>query len=349
MELEEPSSRRGGEKVAQRPQATSESSEETETHECRSGEFQRSGVLEESYPVLATSIVLETDYVLEPASHSLVESSDVPNSGKIERPGPYDILLGREKSYQIHQGNRRLHKIVAAHKPYYMRSKQKEKCEIAKMIMKLVKESDSEPVRFLRREGHFWGEVPSEVAREKVSHALRCKARKRNRCKARKRNRSEDPSSEDAVLTCPPFGPPPLMGAAPLSTSAGVADGNHPLRKPIPYNEVSAPAFPTAAVYMHYVSLPVALPPSWGQPYHATLPRPTRMGGLGISLTAPGSYIPVPRVPYGMQMTMPRGPRGYSETPVGMLSDHQILETLLQRRQARTLVPDRPQFPPFSF
>ena len=344
MELEKPS-RRGGEKVPQRPQATSESSEETETNECRSGEFQRSGVLEKSYPVLATSIVLETNSVLEPASHSLAESSDVPNSGKIESPRPYDVLFGRGKPYQIHKGNRRLHRIVAAHKPRYLKSKQNKKCEIAKMILRLVKEGNSEPVRFLRREGYFWVEVPYEVAREKVSHALRCRTKKID---------PPDDPSRDGILIYPPFAGRPLMGAPPLSIPTGTAFGNRPrllsAEQPKPCNTVSAaPAVLPAAIYMNSALLPMASPPSWG--HFCARPGPAMGGFLGIRLPAPESYVPrMVGVPYGLQTTMSRGPRGYSDTPVGMLSDNQILGALLQRRQARTFVPDRrPQFfPPFS-
>jgi hypothetical protein len=332
MEVKEPAS--VGKNVAQRCQAPpSESSEETETSGSCSGEFQSLSV-EVSSPVLDTSAVLEVNPVLGPAAPSL-ESSDVPNSGKVERPGPYDVLLGRGRSYQIHQGNRRLHKIVAAHKPFYLRSKQKRKCEIAKMVMKLVKESNSEPVRFLRREECFWVEVPSEVAREKVSHALRCKAKKAD-------TRSGGDPSEDSILICPPFGRP-LMGAV-LSTPVGAAYGNRPL-KPMPYDAELAPVSP-AVIYMNSVSLPTPSPPSWGQAY----PRPgPAMGELGVRLAAPESYIPrMLRAPYGMQIPTPRGPRrSYSAgTPVGMLSDDQILE-ILQRRQARTFVPNRPEFPPF--
>jgi hypothetical protein len=347
MERKEPSS--GGKEVVQRHQAPSESSEETATNESCSGEEFLSVVVQESSPVLDASIVLEANPGLEPAAHSRIESSGVPNSGKIERPGPYDVLFGRGKPYQIHKGNRRFHKIVAAHKPRYLRSKQNQKCDIAKMVIKLVQQGNSAPVRFLRREGYFWVEVPNEVAREKVSHALRCKTKKADR---------SDVPSEDAISICPPFGPRSLMlGAAPLSTPAAAIYGNRlPLlsEQPKPYNAVPAPALVSAAICMpNSVSLPMASPPSWGGQANARRPGPTMGGLLGARLAAPESFI-LPRmlgVPYGIQMAMSRsGPRsGYTGTPVGMLSEDQILETLLQRRQARTFVPGRPQFfPSFS-
>ena len=71
----------------------------------------------------------------------------------------------------------RLHKLVDFHRKKYLQSKRFDKCVIAKQIVRVIKETSG---RFLKRAGDgldYWVVVSDEVAREKVSHALRSKVR----------------------------------------------------------------------------------------------------------------------------------------------------------------------------
>ena len=71
----------------------------------------------------------------------------------------------------------RLHKLVDFHREKYLQSKRFDKCVIAKQIVRVIKETSG---RFLKRAGDgldYWVVVSDEVAREKVSHALRSKVR----------------------------------------------------------------------------------------------------------------------------------------------------------------------------
>jgi hypothetical protein len=100
---------------------------------------------------------------------------------RITNPSSRDVLFGRGKPFQSHPGNVYLHKIVNMHKDRYLKSRRYDKLAIAEEIVSEIKEgSNGTPGRFLKRaEGEdHWVEVSSEVAREKVSHALRGKPRK---------------------------------------------------------------------------------------------------------------------------------------------------------------------------
>jgi hypothetical protein len=100
---------------------------------------------------------------------------------RIDMPGPFDVICGRGRPYQEHHGNKRLHAIVAVHKPRYFISKRHEKKGIAEMIVSSIKNDGTQPGRFLKRTDDdndvVWEEVSSKNAREKVSHVLRFKGR----------------------------------------------------------------------------------------------------------------------------------------------------------------------------
>jgi hypothetical protein len=98
---------------------------------------------------------------------------------RITEPSSFDVLFGRGKPYQEHEGNRRLHQCVVYYRDSYSRSLRRDKMVIAQTIVRLIKDSSQHPGRFLRRlkgpDEEYWCEVSDTVAREKVSHALRAK------------------------------------------------------------------------------------------------------------------------------------------------------------------------------
>eukprot|EP00980_Cylindrotheca_fusiformis_P003722 scaffold824_cov129-Cylindrotheca_fusiformis.AAC.2 len=97
-------------------------------------------------------------------------------------PGPFDVLLGRQKLCQEHVGNLRYrHLILSCQADYEVASKQ-EKTVIAERIVKEVH----------RKGGHFlteyfadYVEVSDIVARKKVAHAFRSQRKIQNRKKDR--------------------------------------------------------------------------------------------------------------------------------------------------------------------
>jgi hypothetical protein len=92
------------------------------------------------------------------------------------------LALKYNQPFQGHQGNMRLHKIVNLHKERYLSSRRYDKLAIADDIVRDIKSGRrGEPGRFMKRANgeEYWIEVGDDVAREKVSHALRGKPRKK--------------------------------------------------------------------------------------------------------------------------------------------------------------------------
>jgi hypothetical protein len=101
-------------------------------------------------------------------------------ASQIITPSPNDVLFGRGKPYQAHEGNVRLHKMVKLQKQRYLNSRRYDKLAIAEEIVKEVQNGrPGEPGRFMKRADgeEYWEEVSNTIAREKVSHALRGKPR----------------------------------------------------------------------------------------------------------------------------------------------------------------------------
>ena len=123
--------------------------------------------------------------------------------GILLHPTKYDVLCGRGRPYQEHSGNLRLHKIVNSYKAKYSNSTRSEKPVIAEDIVKQIKNRKNNTAgRFLRRckLSSCWFEVSDDVAREKVSHALRGK-RQRNI------SDSEDSDTEESASASQPSEP----------------------------------------------------------------------------------------------------------------------------------------------
>jgi hypothetical protein len=144
-----------------------------------SGEITTADTVIADTPVAAAAVA--------PVSSSGIVAAAVSQTPKdprlIETPEPSDILFGRGKPFQSHPGNIRLHEIVNLQKDNYSRSRRFDKLAIADAIVHQIKTEGAPPGRFLRRvEGQdCWEVVPDELAREKVSHALRGKVKQANR------------------------------------------------------------------------------------------------------------------------------------------------------------------------
>lgn len=95
----------------------------------------------------------------------------------IYQPERYDVLLGRGRGHVTNPGNRRLQIAVNMHKDRYNSSAttRAEKTKITTDIVHFIKCCGSEQGRFLKYHGisGCWFEVEDEVARLKVSQALR--------------------------------------------------------------------------------------------------------------------------------------------------------------------------------
>ena len=96
--------------------------------------------------------------------------SDKRTKKKISKPSSFDVLFGRGKPYQGHEGNIRLHKIVNVHKERYLKSRRDDKFAIAEEIVQYIKQggdgsdgskSKKQRGRFLKRvDGEeYWVEV----------------------------------------------------------------------------------------------------------------------------------------------------------------------------------------------
>lgn len=91
-------------------------------------------------------------------------------------PKPFDVLLGRGRWYASHAGNRRLQIFINMHLEEYQATQSRpEKTKITNEILHMVKICGKQPGRFLKYEDTVrgWVEVNDEVARLKISQAMR--------------------------------------------------------------------------------------------------------------------------------------------------------------------------------
>jgi hypothetical protein len=90
--------------------------------------------------------------------------------------GPFDVLLGRGRGTQQHEGNQRFQAMINANKDLYNSFQSRdEKTSTTREIVQLIKTSGDEIGRFLKFDSatRGWVEVDDEVARVKVAQALR--------------------------------------------------------------------------------------------------------------------------------------------------------------------------------
>lgn len=91
---------------------------------------------------------------------------------RITIPGPFDVLLGREKISQEHVGNVRYHFVIDTHIDHFESSSVREKTAVTREMVQLIKASGG---RFLKLDNTGWAEVSDEDARKKVASAFRSK------------------------------------------------------------------------------------------------------------------------------------------------------------------------------
>jgi len=100
-------------------------------------------------------------------------------SNAIKTPNAYDVLLGRGKPFQNHDGNQSMLRIVDMYRKRYHESERAFKHEIIEEVLDIIK---SRGGRFLERiddfEKSFWNQVPHRMAYRKVGHAFRSIARR---------------------------------------------------------------------------------------------------------------------------------------------------------------------------
>eukprot|EP00934_Nitzschia_sp_Nitz4_P005948 Nitzschia sp. Nitz4//scaffold210_size37948//12164//13177//NITZ4_007688-RA/size37948-processed-gene-0.48-mRNA-1//-1//CDS//3329541924//5938//frame0 len=92
-------------------------------------------------------------------------------------PGPGDVLLGRGKPFQSHQGNQFMLQLVDQFRTGYLKSDRKGKHLIIEQVLGFIKERGG---RFLMRVDYenYWVEVKRSISYRKVGHAFRSKARR---------------------------------------------------------------------------------------------------------------------------------------------------------------------------
>jgi hypothetical protein len=101
-----------------------------------------------------------------------------------ETPGYFDVLLGRGRTHLRHPGNERMRSAADMHSMRYNATTlRKEKTAITQQIVEIIQSSGDPPGRFLEfdREVDGWVKVGDEVARRKVSHAIRYDSRYKKR------------------------------------------------------------------------------------------------------------------------------------------------------------------------
>mmetsp|Transcript_8785 Transcript_8785/g.21449 ORF Transcript_8785/g.21449 Transcript_8785/m.21449 type:complete len:416 (+) Transcript_8785:168-1415(+) len=117
-------------------------------------------------------------------------------SNIIKTPNVHDVLLGRGKPFQNHDGNQSMLRIVDMYRKRYHESERAFKHEIIEEVLDIIK---SKGGRFLERiddfEKSFWNQVPHRMAYRKVGHAFRSNARrismeKRDQANNQRRNAS---------------------------------------------------------------------------------------------------------------------------------------------------------------
>jgi hypothetical protein len=251
------------------------------------------------------------------------------------RPTHSDVIFGKGKPFQMHSGNRRMHRIASMHKTDYMASKH-DKILIADMVLQRIKNGGSEPVRFLKRiDGGLWAEVGDDEARQKVRHALRST---RTKNPERADAITEQETTSASLSTNPP--PIPTFETPPIVASSNIA--RQPLYSLL--NEpLSAPVLPIASRSINPTFLPAAAL-SWGP----TLGMHGLLSHREASHLAVAGHPLAPAMrgtPFGM-VGAPVSPRNFVATPIGLLTDAQVFEALFQRRLGRAhVLRGGPQFP----
>jgi len=97
-------------------------------------------------------------------------------------PNPQDVLFGRGRPYQLHEGNLRMKEIVARHKKEYQDTPRHLKQRITRRVIREIRDTTAAtPVRFMREIKEagmdpMWKDASEEEIFEKISHCLRNRA-----------------------------------------------------------------------------------------------------------------------------------------------------------------------------
>jgi hypothetical protein len=93
--------------------------------------------------------------------------------GSFVDPTPLDVVFGRGKGFQNHDGNVRFHRLVDVHLIEYDKGSKLDKTRLSESILKTIQANSG---RFLRQDVRGnWLEVDDGTAREKISRAFRAR------------------------------------------------------------------------------------------------------------------------------------------------------------------------------
>jgi hypothetical protein len=93
--------------------------------------------------------------------------------GPFVDPTPVDVVFGRGKGFQNHDGNVQFHRLVDVHLIEYDKGSKLDKTRLSENILKMVQANAG---RFLRQDVRGnWLEVDDGTAREKISRAFRAR------------------------------------------------------------------------------------------------------------------------------------------------------------------------------
>lgn len=272
-------------------------------------------------------------------SETMNAKSSSASEEKIRKPAQFDVLFGRGKPYQGHPGNIRLHKIVDVYRSRYTRARRYDKFAIAEDIVRNI-QAPPEFGRFLKRaEGEdYWEKVSDPVAREKVSHALRGKPRSEHYASSGGQHADEE---------C-------LGGAATLGASVYLfgrprSGAQLPVPGVVPGIPLSFAGGPMAAYANPRLVVPMIPGAAASLPYYPPGVRlmPAPSAGL-LGLPAHPTAFHRARALVGQGQ-----PSRFNGLPIEMLSDEQLIEAMLQRRQRENAgfggsLPPR-GFPPHNY
>lgn len=115
----------------------------------------------------------------------------------------YDVLCGKGKMCQNHDGSRRFRLMITSYQQTYQKATTKQqRMDITKEIFLIFKESGSRFLKYNEVGGH-WEEISALAARDKISHALRGTKPKntaKKNMKHHRRNNSDSSASTPITL-----------------------------------------------------------------------------------------------------------------------------------------------------
>ena len=106
---------------------------------------------------------------------AVVSKKEAKGGQRVMVPVPADILLGRGKPFQSHQGNLFMLDIVDQQRARYLQADRKGKHVIIEEVLSAIKQRGG---RFIMLVENYWVEVKRSISYRKVGHAFRSKARR---------------------------------------------------------------------------------------------------------------------------------------------------------------------------